>query len=124
MIPSIENKTFNTEYTKSLIISALLTTRRFYCVLPSRLEALVSNENIDFTISGDLPASSFLFCTAKGIFIYSTDSGRVAKILNGKYYRLVEYEKYFGETQANILGSTEKTPCFVSNSLFVCISKY
>ena len=87
-----------------MLISALLTTRRFYCVLPSRLEALVSNENIDFTISGDLPASSFLFSTAKGIFIYSADSGRVAKILNGKYYGLVKYGDYWIVTRSNNIG--------------------
>jgi hypothetical protein len=77
------------------MMSSLSVMRRFYCALPLPLEALISDEAIDYKISGDLPASSFLFSTAKGIFIYSADSGRVAKILNGKYYGLVKYGDYW-----------------------------
>ena len=59
--------------------------------MPLPLKSLVSDECIDFEISGNLPTSSFLFTAAKGVFLYSADDGKVGKILNGKYYGLAKY---------------------------------
>jgi len=104
MIKSIEKRTLNTEYVKSLIISSILVTRRFYCALPLRLESLSSGEDGNYSISGPLPAFSFLFSTAQGIFLYSADKGKLTKILNGKYYGLVKYGDYWIAARSNNKG--------------------
>lgn len=103
-MPKVISNTINTEYVKSLAMLMSLAARRFYCALPLPLKSLVSDEVIDFEISGNLPTSTFLFTTSKGIFLYSANDGKVTKILNGKYYGLTKYGDHWIIARSNNKG--------------------